>query len=504
MVDTDSFYDIFFISHPINVAFVRRVAAQMRALGVECQFDDTELGRGRDNVPPLKADILRAYTVAIVLSGDAAESQLCNELIQFASGSGKRLVTLILDEDIAVEVHPAIAENPFVFFREGDDLVAQIEELRGVLKVDKEIRQHTALLVAADKWERQDRSPELLLPAADIEEARLWLSNRAASGPKPSALLVEFIHSSRRYRPVRDGVIPKRLLWVIAIIVGLGVALLLLQALISGNEAAQNAARETAVAQTQLAVIALESTAVNDSAIAMIDAIAATNASVVESVNQTAEARSLAATQAAVATQAAQSAADRRATAVRATAVAAEERQAAALQLVQAGADALDAGNADLALALAWAAKDALEDQRPAYRLLRRLSEGSVSKTIDGVSLLVFNPSGAGFALVPSASARLQIYDGASWTMKYEVSDQEASISALAYSADGSQLISAAEDGEIVIRNGETGEAERRLQHGEAVSAIALYPGGDRLVSAGKATGLLIWDVASGEQLSCL
>ena len=70
-------------------------------------------------------------------------------MIQHAVNSSKRIVSLILDEDIEVEVHPAIADNPFVFFRERDSLAEQVDELRQYLKVDQETRLHTELLVAA-------------------------------------------------------------------------------------------------------------------------------------------------------------------------------------------------------------------------------------------------------------------------------------------------------------------------------------------------------------------
>ena len=72
--------------------------------------------------------------------------------------------------------------------------------------------------------------------------------------------------------------------------------------------------------------------------------------------------------------------------------------------------------------------------------------------------------------------------------------------SAIVYSADGERLISASDDGEVVIRDGVTGAVERRLRaHEGRVTALALDPGGVILYSAGSDPLIAAWDLESGE-----
>ena len=207
MFDSEQYFDIFFIYHPDDIAVVRRVAAQLKALGCTCRLDEDEFS-GTVDISRLKADVLRSHAVGIVLSPQSAASQLCNELIQHALTNSKRIVSLILEDDIDGEVHPAVTDHPFVFFREQDHLADRVEDLRHYMAVDYEVRLHTALLVAADHWQRRGRRPSQLLPAERVAEARQWLANDTLRTVKPSPLLVEYIHSSRRQRAPSGPSIP--------------------------------------------------------------------------------------------------------------------------------------------------------------------------------------------------------------------------------------------------------------------------------------------------------
>ena len=503
MRDTDSYYDIFFIYHPADIDSVRRVAAQIRATGINCHFDEDEFGKTADGLAQLKAGVLRSYTVAFALSSDSAESQLCNELLQYAVTNSKRLVTLILDEDIEVEVHPAIAQNPFVFFREQDDLVSRVEELRGYLTADHNLKLHTELLVFADNWQRQGRTPELLLPPDRMEEARKWLAMGSARDPNPSPLQVEYIHNSRRQRPKTRRPVSRHIPLGIALVVALIAGLILLQQAVAGFQAAQISSAATSEAQTQLALTAAEATAASDSAVGLIDDVAATSASLRTAIAQTATADSITATAVARITQTAQAAADMRATSERATQVFEIARDEGAERLIHAGEEALLLGNVELALAMAWEAKDTLDDPKPAYRLMRRATAAGPTMALHDVSMLQFHPEGVEFALVTQSNNSVQIYDSATWSLQHEFTDHEAEISTIAYSHDGVYLISAARDGEIIIRDSGTREIQHRLQRLQGtITAAVFYPAGDRLVSAGDDPLLVLWDINSGEELA--
>ncbi len=502
MRENDSYFDITFIYHPSDSDRVERIAAQLRASGVNADLNEGEFGRSAESLKQLKASILRSYTVGFVMSPDSAESQLCNELLEYAVGKNKRLATLILDDNIAVDVHPAIAQNPYVFFRKDDDLAARVNELRAYLAADDNLKLHTELLTLAEAWRDRGRPPDLLLPPARQEEARDWLAAAPARHPKPSALQLEYVHSSRRQPPRRGQARPWRIALVLVIALSLGACLILLQRAVAGWQEGRVASASTLQARTQAALTAAGATAAGDSAVSLIDQVAATGAVVRTAVAQDATAEAIEATAEAQVTSTAQALAAIRSRRLRATEVAELERDEVASRLVQAGEEALEQGNIELALALAWEAKDGLDNPRRAHRLLRRAASAGSAMTIKDAAMLEMHPAGRAFALVPSRRDQLHIYDGETWARLYEWSDHEAELTDLVYSASGEHLITAADDGEIVMRDGLTGAVAQRLKgHSGAVTALALAADG-RLVSAGSDPLLITWDINSGEELA--
>ena len=492
MPEETRFYDLYLIYHPDDIALVRRIAAQLNAMGSRCRFDEEDFGKGALDIVALKESLLRSHTVGVVLSPASAASQLCNELIQHAVNNSKRLVSLIHDDDIEVEVHPAIAENPFVFFRERDDLAARVDELRPHLAVEPETRLHTELLVAADMWQRRGRRPSQLLPAERVAEARQWLASGSARRLKPSPLLVEFIHSSRRQRQTSAPSLPRaRLGLALLALIVVALGFLLLRAALEANQAARDAAEATAAALARADMTKAAATAASDSALSLVDNLAATSASIAEAVKQTAQAKSAAATIAFHATETAQAVA----TQMQATEIYERARDADAARLVEAAQAALDAGDTELALALAWVAKDALETPKPAYRVLRQAAALASSLTLEASALPRFQPGGAYFALIADEGKSLRIYESESWKLVAERSDQAGPITALAYSPAGDQLVTASSDGEIFIRAADTGAAITRIAgHEGAVSVLAFAPDGDSFYSAGAGPLLAAWD----------
>ena len=503
MRENDSYFDIFFIFHPADLERARRIVAQLRATGVKACFIEDDFGFSADGIKKLKDGALRSHSVAFVMSPDSAESQLCNELLQYAISQGKRLVTLILEENIEVEVHPAIAQHPYVFFRETDDLRARVDELRAYLPADENLKLHTDLLVLADRWRARRRAPDLLLPRDRLDEARNWLATASARHPKPSALQLEFIHSSRRQPPRRARRQPRRIALGITLIIALGAGLLLLLQAVAGWQSGHIIGELTSEVRAQAGSDAAEATAGSDSAVGLIDQVAATGAGVRATVAQIATAELITATAAAKSTLTAQAREHIAATQTRVTEIAEMERDDVASGLVQAGEDALARGDIQLALALAWEAKDGLEKPGSAYRLLRRAASMGSTMTLNDVALIRLHPAGERFAVAFRGSDKLQIYDGRSWALVQEWTDQEGKIALIAYSRDGERLVSASDGGEIVIRDGFTGAAERRLQaHDGVITAIAMSPAGDRLYSAGFDPLLAAWDIESGDELA--
>ena len=102
-----------------------------------------------------------------------------------------------------------------------------------------------------------------------------------------------------------------------------------------------------------------------------------------------------------------------------------------------------------------------------------------------------FQPGGARFALVPQTYDRLKIYDARTGTLTQELTNHEHPITTMEYSRDGRYLITGSSVGEIIIRDGNTGEIQHRLSaHGDAVTSIAVIPKATEWLAPG---GCRIW-----------
>ena len=503
MQDGSSIYDIFFIYHPEDIDFTRRLAEQLTSQNVVCRFDE-EFGESRTGPQSLREAALRSHTIAIVLTPDSAESQLCNELVEYSVTNGKRFISLIVNEDIAVDVHPAIAENAYVFFRDEDDHESSISTLVQLLQVDAHLRLHTELLVSASKWNLEQRTGELL-PQDRAEEARQWLADGANRLPKPSQLLVEYIHASRRQKPLPSRGSPTLVaLGLLAILIIVAVV-----GIVQNVMASQSAATATAVylatseQQTRTAhSIAATATAESNSAAQVISNLAATSAHIRDVVLATAAAQAQIATGQAAMTATLLEATAMHAANVRKTEMAQLQSEIAAQAVVDGAKRTLSEGDLELALALAWEAAQTLEDPWPALHILRQVVERSPTATIDNISLSQIHPAGRQIALVPRSSERVLVFDAKTGLLAYEIEDHDDDISAIAYSGDGQLLITAAQDGEVVIRSSEDGAARYRLhEHEGPMRAIAMVGAESKMVTAGQ-DGLFLWDLNSGESLA--
>jgi len=501
MQDGGSFYDIFFIYHPEDIEFTRRLAERLVAGNIVPRFDE-DIGKSEASPQALRDTILRSHTIAIVLSPDSAESQLCNELIEYAVANGKRFISLIINEAIAVAVHPAIAENAYVFLREEDDFDSSLATLIQLLQVDAHLRLHTELLVSASAWNLEGRRSDLLLAAERAEEARQWLAEGANRSPKPSQLLVEFIHASRRQKPTPAGGFPTHLaLGLFAVLIVVAVVGIV-QSAMAGQNAATVTAAFLATSEQGARSAAASATAESNSAVRVISNLAATSVRIREEVLATAAVQAQYA-----ARQAAMAATSQEATAIHAANVRATERaqlqsEIAAQAVIDGAGRALADGDLDLALALAWEAAQTLENPWPALQILRQALEGSPAATIDNISLLQVHPHGEQIALVPGSGRRVLVYNSQTGRLDYEIDDHEGDISAIAYAGDGQLLISAAGDGEVVIRSSEDGAARYRLgEHKGAVRAMAAYRSNSKLVTAGD-DELILWDLDTGRSLA--
>ena len=506
MPDSNSFDDLSFIYHPDDLDFLRRLVAQLTERGIRCWLDENEYGDTEAGRQRWMDGILRSYSVAMVLTPSSAQSQLCNALVEFAVINGKRFVSLIVNEEITVDVHPAITAYPYIFFREGDDFEASFTALCAFLPADNHLRFHTDLLVQAHRWDRQGRAPTLLLAPDRIDQARLWLTEGAQRSPKPSQLQVAYIHASRRQKPTPKRAISRILMAGIAL-AAVALALALGLKSFADNQAIATATAEfmsTSEAQTQIALMAAATeTAQSDSSARLLADLAATSGSVARRVRGTAAAEILRATNQAELTSTAMAEATRLASSQRATEMARIDRRLAAQSVLESAAAAFDAGDVDLALALAWDTATTFEEPFFAYPLLRRIAELAPLMKLEEVASTRLQPGGSQIAIIPRSFDRVAVYDLESASLEFESLDHDGQLTSLAYGSDGTGLITGTVSGELVIRAADNGDVLHRLDaHQGPVTALASSRDGQRAFSAGLKPLLAVWDMESGEALA--
>ena len=506
MRDSDSYTDLFFISHPDDVDFTRRLAAHLEIEDISCDISMAQSG-GEASRQTLNEAVLRAHIVAVALSPASAASQLCNELIEFAVASGKRFLSIIIDEDIKVDVHPAIAQNPYIFFREDETVEDGVRRLLPYLELDDHRRLHTELLLRAHRWRASEDASHLLLPQERVDAAREWLSGGANREPKPSPLQVEYIHASRR-QPPRKRRSTKPILVALALLLIAFSAIVIAREIESrqATAAAEIARRQARQASTQQVLsAAMTTTAESDAGARLLDRVAATSASLRDELLAELAIQARRATQSAAANATAAAEATAFEANARATETARLEADLAARVLLTAAERALDGGDADLALALAWEAAGKLREPAAALAVLQRAAALRPVIALDKIADIILHPSGKQIAALSTGRDRVSVYAGESGDRLYEIRKPDAALQTLAYSRDGGKLILGAEDGEIAVYESGDGAPRRKWQaHENQLHALALSRADDRLFSAGDAPRLAVWRMEDGQLATML
>ena len=454
MHSVDQLCDICFIYHPDDIDFVRQVDEMMAAKDVDCLVSAADEGKEQR-----KNGILRAYLVAIVLSPPSAESQTCNELIQYAVTNSKRLVTLILDEHIEGDVHSAIAENPYVFFREEDDLETAVEELRGLLAVDSHVKLHTELLVYADHWQRSDRATDLLLPLERVGQARQWLTDGVHRLPKPSQLQVEYIHASRRQKPkpVKKAGLSVYHILALAVLIGIVVVVGSLQNTVASRTAAVSLTTESAASQQARPPLDLATAETTGSALALADIAA----SVADTITRTAQA-------------------DPTATPTQAT-VEPPPELARVLSDAVAGT-ALNQSGAGLLMATQGSVS------------LRDIDTWEILLTLEGSQLIRMNPNGSHFAIHRENS--IKVYDAANGLEQAAWPIDLDDMQDLTLGPNGNTVL-VHSGAELWRLSSDSGEARQLPTDGLGPTRLIRFAADGRLFAALHAERATLWETAA-------
>ncbi len=192
-------YDAFLISAPADKAFARRLSAALTATGHSVWVEGSDTPQTNEAWIDLYSALEASDNVLVLLSPEAVGSPVVREQIDYAARHHKRLIPLVYRDANTAPLNRAIHQQPWIFFRDGDDFATMIDRLASAMRAEEDfVRAHTDLLVRSRDWERNGRKPRYLLRGGDLRGAEAWQAQSAAHEWKPIERQTEFIHASRR------------------------------------------------------------------------------------------------------------------------------------------------------------------------------------------------------------------------------------------------------------------------------------------------------------------
>ena len=96
----------------------------------------------------------------------------------------------------------------------------------------------------------------------------------------------------------------------------------------------------------------------------------------------------------------------------------------------------------------------------------------------------------------------IRIYDTHNWTLIQTLAAHDMTVKSVAFTPDGSKLISGSRDDHIIFWNTETWTEQRRIKAHDTVQSISLSNNGRWLASGGADGRTRVWDVDSGDMVS--
>jgi len=136
-----------------DMVFADRLEADLKARGIECLIDRSEIYAFEDWWQRIQELISKADTVVFVLSPDSVSSEIALKEVAFAASLNKRFAPVVCRRTDDKAIPEALARLNFVFFDNTAQFDQSVDRLAEALDTDIAwIRQHTEFGEAAWRW----------------------------------------------------------------------------------------------------------------------------------------------------------------------------------------------------------------------------------------------------------------------------------------------------------------------------------------------------------------
>jgi len=178
--------------------FVQRLHDALASAGRDSWVDWEGIPASAKWMAEVRAAIDEADCFCFVVSPDSVESPVCREEAAHAAASNKRILPLLHRPVPDGLVPETVAAHNWIAFEDGQDFDQAFATLVQALETEPEhLRTHTRLLIKAKEWDgSKDRS--LLLRGSDLTGTETWLGSAQGKEPAPTQLHTAYVLASRR------------------------------------------------------------------------------------------------------------------------------------------------------------------------------------------------------------------------------------------------------------------------------------------------------------------
>lgn len=192
--------DLFISYSRRDRAFVARLVDALAEQGRRCWVDWRDIPASAEWMAEIRSAVDATDAFVFVLSEDSVASDVCRAELGRALEVNKRIIPIVARDLEASAAPEPVRRLNWIFFRDGDDFDASVEQLVRAADTDPEwAAAHTRLLVRAVEWDREGRDASYVLRGRDLENAEEWLTRAdAQKEPQPTRLHTEYVITSRR------------------------------------------------------------------------------------------------------------------------------------------------------------------------------------------------------------------------------------------------------------------------------------------------------------------